>query len=298
MLYIKVIKNRVTTYFDTLNLFSDFQNGFRKKRSCEDHAYVLSTILRVLSGKSTYVSFIDFEKAFDWIPRDFLLYKLLSYNVVGIFYNAIKSMYSNTTSSLKLNNIFTKWFDTTTGVRQRDTLSPTLFNIFLDDLITDLEQFPGIETDDFSLSVLCFADDIVIFCDREEKLQSMLNHVADWCSKWCLKVNGNESKVLHVRPKRLVRTEKDFVLGNKLLNVVYDYKYLGFYFDEFMDLNKCIIILSDATGRSLGEVISKFKSLRDFTHIPSYLTAVWFRSVIIFWNLGFYKKLGDKYSSE
>ena len=77
-------------------------------------------------------------KAFDWIPRDLLLYKILSYNVDGNFYNVIKSMYSNTTSSLKLNNIFTKWFDTTTGVRQGDTLSPILSNIFLNELITDL----------------------------------------------------------------------------------------------------------------------------------------------------------------
>ena len=166
------------------------------------------------------------------------MYKLLSYNVDGNFYNAIKSKYSNTTSSVKLNNIFTKWFDTTTGVRQGDTLSPTLFNIFLNDLITDLEQFFCIETDDFSLSVLCYADDIVILCDNEEKIQSMLNHVAEWCSKWCLKVNANKSKVMHVRPKRLVRTEKDFVLGNELLDVVNNYKYLGFYFDEFRDLNK------------------------------------------------------------
>ena len=172
-------------------------------------------------------------------------------------------MYSNTTSSVKLNNIFTKWFDTTTGVRQGDTLSPTLFTIFLNDLITDIEQFSGIETDDFSLSVLCYADDIVILCDSGENLRSMLNHVAEWCSKWCLKVNTNKSKVMHVRPKRLVRAEKDFVLGNELLNVVNDYKYLRFYFDEFMYLNKGISILSDAAGRSPGAVISKFKSLRD-----------------------------------
>ena len=124
-LYLSLLNNRLTTYFDTLNLFPDFQNGLRKNRSCEDHAYVLSTVLRnrVLSGKPTFVSFIDFEKAFDWIPRDLLLYKLLSYYVDGNFYNAINlcRAYSNTTSSVKLNNIFTKWFDTTTGVRQGDT---------------------------------------------------------------------------------------------------------------------------------------------------------------------------------
>ena len=68
---------------------------------------------------------------------------------------------------------------------------------------------------------------------------------------------------MHVRPKSLVGTEKDFVLGNELLDVVNDYKYLGFYLDEFMDLNKGINILSHAAGRSLGAAISKFKSFRD-----------------------------------
>ena len=129
-------------------------------------------------------------------------------------------------------------------------------------MITDLEQFSVIERDDFSLSVL-YADDIVILCDDEEKLQLMLNHVTEWCSKWCLKVNTNKSIAIYVRPKRLVRTEKDFELGNELLDAVNDYKYLGFYFDEFMELNKCINILAAAAGRSPGVVISRFKSSRD-----------------------------------
>ena len=40
---------------------------------------------------------------------------------------------------------------------------------------------------------------------------------------------------MHVRPKRLARTGKYFVLGNELLDVANDYKYIGFCFDEFMD---------------------------------------------------------------
>ena len=63
----------------------------------------------------------------------------------------------------------------------------------------------------------------------------------------------------------------------ELLDIVNDYKYLGFYFDEFMDLNKGINILSGAAGRSLGAVISKFKSLRDagfYTYTKSFDSCV------------------------
>ena len=132
-LYSSSINNRLVRYFATLNLFSDFQNGFRQKRSCEDHAFVLSSVLRnrMLEQKSTYISFIDFEKAFDWIDRDMLMYKLISYNVDGKFYKAIRAMYNNTRAIVKVNQMFSSWFDTRFGVRQGDTLSPTLFNIFL-----------------------------------------------------------------------------------------------------------------------------------------------------------------------
>ena len=113
-LYSYSINNRLLRYFDTINLFSDFQNGFRQKRSCEDHAFVLSSVLRnrMLEQKSTYISFIDFEKAFDWIDRDMLMYKLISYNVDGKFYKAIRAMYNNTRAIVKVNQMFSSWFDT------------------------------------------------------------------------------------------------------------------------------------------------------------------------------------------
>ena len=45
-LYSSILDNRLVKYFDTLDLFSDFQNGFRRNRSCEDHAFVLFSVLK------------------------------------------------------------------------------------------------------------------------------------------------------------------------------------------------------------------------------------------------------------
>ena len=75
--------------------------------------------------------------------------------------------------------MFSSWFDTRFGVRQGDTLSTTLLNIFLNDLVTDIENLHcGIETYEFSLSLLCYADDIVIFTENEDNMQIVLDYIA------------------------------------------------------------------------------------------------------------------------
>jgi len=113
---------------ELLGLFADEQNGFRKGRSCIDHVYTLSTIIKnnVANRKNIYVAFVDMMKAFDWVDRDLMLYKLLYYNIDGKVYNAIRAMYSGTHSCVKLKQMTTDWFQTHYGVRQGDTLNPTL----------------------------------------------------------------------------------------------------------------------------------------------------------------------------
>ena len=40
-----------------------------------------------------------------------------------------------TVSCVKLNQFKTNWFEVNSGVRQGDSLSPTLFNIYISDLV-------------------------------------------------------------------------------------------------------------------------------------------------------------------
>ena len=78
-LYSSILNTRLMKYLATVGMLSDEQNGFRKSRSCIDHLYMLTSIVRNRKciGKSTYACFIDLSKAFDSLNRDCLFINLL-----------------------------------------------------------------------------------------------------------------------------------------------------------------------------------------------------------------------------
>ena len=68
-LYSSILNHRLVAYLDNVDFLTEEQNGSRKHRSCEDHAFVLSSVIssRMDQNKHTFVAFIDFAKAFDWV---------------------------------------------------------------------------------------------------------------------------------------------------------------------------------------------------------------------------------------
>ena len=85
-LYTAVLNDRLLK-FSERNIYCDEQNGFRPNRSCTDHIYILSSILRhrIHQNLSTYACFIDAEKAFDRVDRNLMLYKLFRYGFKEIY---------------------------------------------------------------------------------------------------------------------------------------------------------------------------------------------------------------------
>ena len=78
-IYSHILNERLQQYLEEGNLLAEEQNGFRSARSCIDHLFVLITILRNRKsmGKETFLTFIDFKKAFDSVNRDLLFFRLL-----------------------------------------------------------------------------------------------------------------------------------------------------------------------------------------------------------------------------
>ena len=226
----------------------------------------MTTIIRNKNaeGRSLFSAFLDIKKAFDWIDRDLLNYKLLSVGINGKIYNSIKRLYQNTTSCIKLNSINTEWFNVKSGVRQGDSLSPTLFNVYVNDLINELNSLNiGIDINGRKICCLLYADDIVIFSNTADKLQALLDTVHNWCFKWKMKLIYNKSNVMHFRTSRRSRTTVPFNYGTTALATVSTYKYLGVLLDEHLNFDKAVEELCHSAGCALGTIIGKFKTLRN-----------------------------------
>ncbi len=64
----------------------------------------------------------------------------MEYNIDGKNYNSINAMYKHPLSCVKLNSNDTDWFPTEGWVCQGDSLSPTLFAIFINYLASEMKQ--------------------------------------------------------------------------------------------------------------------------------------------------------------
>lgn len=266
-LFSNVLNKRIVSTAEEHDLFSDEQNGFRKHRSCIDHIFTLTSIIRNRKNKRlpTFAAFIDFEKAFDRVDRQLLFHKLMQMGVSGKILDCIRNIYHDCKCGVDLNGNITDWFSCNYGVRQGDVLSPTLFGLYINDLVKALKDgASGITIDDFVIVCLLYADDLVLLSENEEDLQTMLNILNDWCRKWRMRINVNKSKILHFRIPSQTRTTYDFKIGNISLEIVNRYKYLGLVLDEHLDFNTTSSILSESAGRALGSICSKFKSNKGF----------------------------------
>ena len=78
------MNKRLQKYLETNKFLAEKQKGFRVCRSCIDHIFVMCTVLRnrKMLGKETFLCFIDYKKAFDFIDRNLLLYKLTNIGVI------------------------------------------------------------------------------------------------------------------------------------------------------------------------------------------------------------------------
>ena len=83
-------------------------------------------------------------------------------------------------------------------MRQGSSLSPTLFNIYINELARALEQFTasGLTLLESEAKYLLFAEDLVLLSPTKEGLQQHLELLHRFYQTWALTVNLSKSKIM------------------------------------------------------------------------------------------------------
>ena len=89
----------------------------------------------------------------------------------------LQDMYLKATSRVRVNGALTNPFSCDIGIRQGYNLSPLLFILFVSDLETHLKTngARSISVSNSRVSLLVFADDVVLLAETQEGLQTSLH---------------------------------------------------------------------------------------------------------------------------
>ena len=131
----------------------------------------------------------------------------------------IKNLRSKATSAVLFNSSIGDWFRTPVGVRQGRRLSPTLFNIFLERMITDaLEDHEGTVTN------FRFADDIDGLAGEEEELANLVERLDKASRVYGMEISAEKTKPMTNNTSGI---NSEIKVNGQKLETATSFKHLG-----------------------------------------------------------------------
>ncbi|CAF1135174.1 unnamed protein product, partial [Brachionus calyciflorus] len=154
------------------------QFGFKIKASCSHAIFLLNHAIKNSEhfNKRLYVCAVDASKAFDKVNRDILWSKLIKLELCPSIILSIVSYY------------------TKVGVRQGGAISPKLFAIYLEELITLVEDcHAGLKFGKQKIDVVANVDDVLLISTTKLGLQKQLNILQEYGAKNEIKYNPQKT---------------------------------------------------------------------------------------------------------
>jgi hypothetical protein len=233
-----VLNSRLSSAIEERRLLSDFQAGFRARHSTVDHLLTLNEIATAHRERERplYMAFLDVRKAYDHTWRNGLWHRMRKIGVPDRVLRVWRSSYRQVRRAVLVNEEITDEFECEAGLAQGAVDSPTLYDVFVDELAALLlaRGFGVTEGVGERIPLLMYADDIVLLASSPEQLQRMLTLVQWFAERWQFEYNISKSAVVmsgHATPAmRAAARAWTWVLAGMRLPVPDYYLYLGVEF--------------------------------------------------------------------
>ena len=216
----KIVDAKLETYKEKLH---PLQGGFRKGRSTVHQVYYLQELMRKEKNQVINV-YMDLRAAYDTVDRRILwTYLVKKFGMPLNLVKLLRAFFDYNESYLLVGGELSQAIPNLRGLPQGSSLSPTLFNFFIDVLIQSLESCQL--SDPLPSKSLLFADDSNLHANNSRDMQILLDTCYEWAQLHGMTFAPEKCFVVAKNPMTLN-------LGPDILPNAQNAKYLGIIMDS------------------------------------------------------------------
>ena len=203
---------------------------------------------------------LDCTKAFDRVSLVLLFTKLRERKMNPLVLRCLIYTYCNQKVCINWNGAKSTLFSATNGVKQGGVLSPRLFNVYLNELLSKLrENGLGCHMNGQFVGTFIYADDITTLAPSHSSLQSMLTICDQYASRHHLIFNPTKTKCMFFPTNKNMK-QCPVIFKNESIEFVKECCLLGFKISTDV-LNRNIDATIQTFYRKCNEVRFDFSML-------------------------------------
>ena len=239
----------------------NWQIGFRAGTQISEHiaAVRILTEQSLVAQSPCVAVFVDLTAAYDTVAQDKLVWCLEHHGVPRAYIDILQTIYERQSTRVRFRNAKSIPFHHHRGLPQGSSLSPLLFNIYLQTLLEevtskweahglkgicrkrtpqgDLTWPPVIGTtnEELHINLLAYADDLVILAPTIPEAQRMLDHLVEGCDAYDLQVSIGKTEWMQIgqpedtRQPPHLSPQGTLTIGVNLLKQAPQFRYLGIH---------------------------------------------------------------------
>jgi len=248
-----IINDYVKKHIYGSNLITKHQFGFRSNYSTFD---LLTSATQqwenaLNKGQEVKVAALDISRAFDRVWHKGLLSKLMALGIGGSVYRWIRSFLHNRSIKVIINGQQSTVSYINAGVPQGSVIGPTLFLIYINDLIDCVKNQVHLFADDTTLSAI-IPNGMESKTQVINSFQSDLRAIEEWAEKWLVNFNAKKTQLMTISRKKSKSINDDITFVNESLIEVENIKLLGINITSSLDWSYHINHLAKRAGQRLG----------------------------------------------
>lgn len=265
----KHILKVMESFTDTYALIEDSQYGFRRGKSTiallEDVSDVINSNLD--SNQFVLMLFLDLKKAFETVDHGTMIKKLNDYGFRGHFELFFRDYFADRHQQVKIEDVKSKPIAIKYGLPQGSTISPILFNLYMND----------INSLNLNSKIYQYADDTALILPHTDmaaalsNLQDDISKLVKWFDQNHIVINAAKTKLMCCRsPHKQINFSRDiFIHSDQCVNCKCppltpdkSVKYLGLYFDQHLNWRSHVEYLANRL-RTVSAFIYQLRSGTD-----------------------------------